>query len=93
MEWTKSRRKEDEYMTTRKVIFTLDKVLAETRITKSELAKSGGIRPNTLTDLTNNTTKAVKVETLERILNTINELQHFKTYVLADLITDVAKDE
>ena len=76
-------------MTTKQRInIRLDEVISEIGITKLKLAKVSDIRTTTISDLTTNkaNVKALKIDTLERILNALNELQADKVYTIGDLL-------
>lgn len=66
----------------------LDKVIEEIGVTKLKLSKVSDIRTTTISDLTTNkeNVKALKIDTLERIINALNEIQSDKVYTLADII-------
>lgn len=66
----------------------LDKVIEEIGVTKLKLSKVSDIRTSTISDLTTNKTnvKALKIDTLERIINALNELQADKVYTITDII-------
>ncbi|MCI1763628.1 helix-turn-helix domain-containing protein [Heyndrickxia oleronia] len=73
-----------------KIIITLDKILDELNITKNKLAVEAKLRPNLITELTEGKSKAIKFETLIKILDTINSIAIIKnigkTYRVEDLI-------
>lgn len=55
-----------------KVIIKLDHILKDLDITMNKLAVESKIRPGSIVDLTKGDTKAIKLETLARILDTLN---------------------
>ena len=77
--------------TKQKINIRLDEVISEIGITKLKLAKVSDIRTTTISDLTTNkaNVKALKIDTLERILNALNELQADKVYTICDIIESV----
>lgn len=77
--------------TKQKINIRLDEVISEIGITKLKLAKVSDIRTTTISDLTTNkeNVKALKIDTLERILNALNELQADKVYTIGDIIESV----
>lgn len=77
--------------TKQKINIRLDQVIEEIGITKLKLAKVSDIRTTTISDLTTNkaNVKALKIDTLERIINALNEIQSDKIYTLADIVESV----
>lgn len=77
--------------TKQKINIRLDEVISEIGITKLKLAKVSDIRTTTISDLTTNkaNVKALKIDTLERIINALNEIQSDKIYTLADIVESV----
>lgn len=71
-----------------RIIIRLDKIIEDIGVTKLKLAKVSDIRTTTISDLTTNkaNVKALKIDTLERIINALNEVQSDKVYTLADII-------
>lgn len=71
-----------------RIIIKLDTIIEEIGITKLKLAKVSDIRTSTISDLTTNkaNVKALKIDTLERIINALNEVQTNKVYTISDLI-------
>lgn len=57
-----------------KIEITLDKVLTKLDITKNKLAVEAKLRPNLISEMTEGKTKAIKLETLLKILDTLNEI-------------------
>ncbi|MEC0089908.1 helix-turn-helix domain-containing protein [Paenibacillus macquariensis] len=57
-----------------KIEITLDKVLTKLDITKNKLAVESKLRPNLISEMTEGKTKAIKLETLLKILDTLNEI-------------------
>ena len=55
-----------------KIEITLDKILDELYITKNKLAVEAKLRPNLISELTDGKTKAIKLETLLKIMDTLN---------------------
>lgn len=56
------------------MIFRLDEALEELDITRNKLAVYAEVRPNTVNDLANGDTKRIEIETLEKILKSLNEI-------------------
>lgn len=84
-----NKRKEDERMTNeQRIIIRLDKIIEDIGVTKLKLAKVSDIRTTTISDLTTNkaNVKALKIDTMQRILNALNELQADKVYTIGDLL-------
>ena len=54
--------------------FTLQETLDREGITKYALAKKSGVRPNTMTDLCNGDARSLRVETMDAVIDAINEL-------------------
>ena len=81
--------------TKQKINIRLDQVIEEIGITKLKLAKVSDIRTTTISDLTTNkaNVRALKLETLERIINALNEIQTDKVYTLADIIESVPSED
>lgn len=71
----------------------LDQIIEEIGITKLKLAKVSDIRTSTISDLTTNkaNVKALKIDTLERIINALNEIQSDKVYTITDIIESVGE--
>ncbi|ALS22089.1 hypothetical protein [Paenibacillus naphthalenovorans] len=59
-----------------RIEFTINDTLEELGITKNKLAVEAKLRPNLILELTSGDTKAIKIETLVRILDTINFIAH-----------------
>lgn len=53
------------------IIFHLEELLQQQKISQNELARMTGIRPNTINDLVNNKTKRLEIATLNKILKVI----------------------
>lgn len=56
------------------MIFKLDYALRELDITRNKLAVFAEVRPNTINDLANGTTKRIEIDTIEKILKALNEI-------------------
>lgn len=71
-----------------RIIIRLDKIIEDIGVTKLKLAKVSDIRTTTISDLTTNkaNVKALKIDTLERIINALNEIQSDKVYTITDII-------
>lgn len=71
-----------------RIIIRLDKIIEDIGVTKLKLAKVSDIRTTTISDLTTNkeNVKALKIDTMQRILNALNELQADKVYTIGDLL-------
>lgn len=70
---------------------TIKLVLDETikssdHLTRNNIAVESKTRSNTLSDLCNGKTKAIKLETLNNILNAMNRLDSSKNYDISDII-------
>ena len=79
------------------IIFTINKTLDELNITKNRLAVEAKIRPNLILELANGDTKAIKIDTLIKILDTLNEIAKNKgldkEYNVTDIIYYCSKKE
>jgi len=75
-----------------KIDINLDSILAELNISKNKLAVEAKLRPNLITEMSEGKTKAIKLETLQRLLDTINTIaedvygKDSKVYGVSDLI-------
>lgn len=71
--------------------FVLERTLNELGIKGNHLSVHSGIRPNTIGDIKNGDVKSLKIETLQKILISLNEIAESKgitrTITLDDLIT------
>lgn len=56
-------------------------------LTKNAIAVEAKVRPSTLSDLYNGNTKALKLETLNDILNAMNRLLPYEKFDIKDIIT------
>lgn len=56
------------------IIFTLDKTMKGLAITQKELAELSGVRPNTISEIRKGKSNALRVETLDALLDAINHL-------------------
>ncbi|WP_339198490.1 helix-turn-helix transcriptional regulator [Paenibacillus sp. FSL P4-0176] len=71
-----------------KIDINLDSILEELNISKNKLAVEAKLRPNLITEMSDGKTKAIKLETLATLLDTINRIsatQDGKVYDVADL--------
>lgn len=72
------------------MIFRLDETLKELDITRNKLAVYAEVRPNTVNDLANGDTKRIEIETLEKILKSLNEISMTRgmqrTYNIEDIL-------
>lgn len=66
--------------------FNLDKILKEHGISRTKFAHMAKIRPNTVNDMCNGNTKRIEIETLNKIMITINKLGN-DTFDVSNLIT------
>ena len=72
-----------------KVYMTLDDVLKDANVSTYQLQKAG-IRLATVIDMQKNRTKSIRFESVEKLLNAINELKtNDKTYHIGDIIKSV----
>ncbi|OPH61753.1 hypothetical protein BC351_00485 [Paenibacillus ferrarius] len=55
-----------------RIEFVLEKTLVEIGITKNQLSVEGKIRSNTVTEIANGSAKQIKIETLHKIIDTLN---------------------
>jgi DNA-binding Xre family transcriptional regulator len=65
--------------------FYLDEILRELKISQTKFAKQANIRPNTINNIYNNKTKRFEIETLDKILTTLNSIGN-RNYDVGDLI-------
>lgn len=71
---------------------TIKLVLNETieasggHLTRNNIAVESKTRPNTLLDLANGSTKSIKLETLNDILDAMNRINKGKNYNISDVI-------
>lgn len=70
---------------------TIKLVLDETikssdHLTRNNIAVESKTRSNTLSDLCNGKTKAIKLETLNNILDAMNRIDSSKNYDISDII-------
>lgn len=56
------------------IVFTLQQTLKKHDITQRQLAELSDIRPNTISQLYNGSTKRVNIDMLERIIPALSEL-------------------
>lgn len=56
------------------IIINLEHILNDLGITKNKLAVEAKLRPNLISELVEGKTKAVKLDTLAKILETLNRL-------------------
>ncbi|MCY8273270.1 helix-turn-helix domain-containing protein [Bacillus sonorensis] len=66
--------------------FNLNNILDELGITKNKLAVEAKVRPATIGDLCEGETKRLELETIEKILNVLNDISPTKTYTIDDII-------
>ena len=62
-------------------------------LTKNKIAVESKTRPSTLSDLANGTTKAIKLETLNDILNAMNRLYPEGSFTIEDIVKYEHKKE
>lgn len=74
-----------------KIVFTLDKTLKKLGITANYLAVESGVRPTTIYLMVDCELSRLNVDTLEKILNTLNKIAKEKKYKynigLDDIVT------
>ncbi|OMD69284.1 helix-turn-helix domain-containing protein [Paenibacillus odorifer] len=70
----------------------LDQVLDILEISKNKLAVEGKLRPNLILEMTDGKTKAIKLETLATILDTLNHISILKGKGFVD-ISDILSYE
>ncbi|MDZ5607921.1 helix-turn-helix transcriptional regulator [Bacillus pseudomycoides] len=75
------------------MIFTLGRTLQELGVTKNKLAVEAKIRHNTISDLVNGDASSIRIDTLQAILDTLNELAAEKGIDKIYGIKDVIKHE
>lgn len=68
------------------IAFNLDKILKQNNISRTKFSHLAKVRPNTVNDMCNGNTRRVELETLNNILNAVNEISN-KPIDIADLIT------
>lgn len=70
------------------VRITLKETLEATggRLTRNAIAVHAKVRPATLHDMVNGKTKSISYETLDAILNAMNELDETRSYDISDII-------
>ncbi|MEK5500767.1 helix-turn-helix domain-containing protein [Bacillus sp. FSL M8-0168] len=66
--------------------FNLNDILDKLGITKNKLAVEAKVRPATIGDLCEGKTKRLELETIEKILNVLNDFSQTKTYTIDDII-------
>ena len=72
-----------------KVYMTLDDVLKDANVSTYQLQKAG-IRLATVIDMQKNRTKSIRFESVEKLLNAINDLAtNGKTYHIGDILKSV----
>lgn len=64
---------------------TLKKTLENTTLTRNAIAVKAGIRPATLHEIVNEKSKGITFETLNKILDAMNELDTTRTYDIKDI--------
>lgn len=67
------------------LIYTLENTMKELDINQKTLAEISGVRPNTISELRKGDVGAIRVETLESLLDAINRLSD-KSYGLDAII-------
>lgn len=76
--------------------FVLEKTLNEIGITKNQLSVEGKIRSNTITEIANGSAKQIKIETLHKILDTLNyfgSLRGLRLFTESDVIRYSSKNQ
>lgn len=70
------------------VKLVLDKTIeaSNNKLTRNNIAVESKTRPSTLSDIANGETKALKLTTLDSILNAMNRLDPEKEYDISDII-------
>ncbi|WP_409369900.1 helix-turn-helix domain-containing protein [Lysinibacillus sp. 38-6] len=64
---------------------TLKETLENTTLTRNAIAVKAGIRPATLHEIVNEKSKGITFETLNKILDAMNELDKTRTYDIKDI--------
>ncbi|MFJ7668395.1 helix-turn-helix domain-containing protein [Lysinibacillus sp. NPDC097195] len=64
---------------------TLKETLENTTLTRNAIAVKAGIRPATLHEIVNEKSKGITFETLNKILDAMNELDTTRTYDIKDI--------
>ncbi|GIP20165.1 helix-turn-helix transcriptional regulator [Paenibacillus sp. J22TS3] len=76
--------------------FNLEHTIQQIGITKNKLAVLSEVRPNTINDLANGTSKRIEIDTLEKILTTINQISVMrglnKRFNVSDVVEFVSLD-
>ena len=67
------------------IIFVLNERLKELNISQNKFAKQSHIRPNTINDICNNSTKRIEVSTINKILIQLNKIG-IREYCIEDII-------
>ncbi|MGV2885459.1 helix-turn-helix domain-containing protein [Paenibacillus taichungensis] len=79
------------------MLFKLEKTLRELDITRNKLAVYSDVRPNTINDLANGDAKRIEIDTLEKILKSLNEISMTRgmprTYNIEDILEYELTDE
>lgn len=69
-----------------KIVFTLNKTLDELNLSRNRVAVEAKIRPAAVGELFKGESKAIRIDTLEKILDTLNRLGNRKV-TLNDVMT------
>lgn len=64
---------------------TLKETLENTTLTRNAIAVKAGIRPATLHEIVNDISKGITFETLNKILDAMNELDTTRTYDIKEI--------
>lgn len=64
----------------------LKETLENSKLTRNAIAVKAQIRPATLHDLVKGNSKSITFETLDKILNAMNELDESREYDITDII-------
>jgi len=70
------------------IVFTLNETMKELGINQKELSEISGVRPNTISEIRKGNANALRVETMDALLDAINRLaaDQNKTYGLDAIV-------
>ncbi|AUO06797.1 hypothetical protein NS115_10275 [Paenibacillus jamilae] len=74
------------------ITFKLDELLQEIGITKNALAREAKIRPNTIYEMCNNTSKRIEFKTFNTVMETLIRLSG-RPLTLNDVLEYIPEDE
>lgn len=75
------------------LIFTLDETMKKLGVNQKELAELSGVRPNTISEIRKGDASALRVETLDALIDAVNGLSADKTYGLDAILTYIERQE